>query len=80
MTHLTQEIRFARSHDGVRLAYASSGAGPTVIKTATWLSHLEYDWESPVWRHLLRPRGAPPRARHAPGAARWLRAWLPDAQ
>lgn len=54
MTRLTQEIRFARSHDGVRLAYASSGAGPTVIKTATWLSHLEYDWESPVWRHLLR--------------------------
>lgn len=54
MTRLTQQIRFARGHDGVRLAYASSGAGPTVIKAATWLSHLEYDWESPVWRHLLR--------------------------
>ena len=53
MGRLTQQIRFARSHDGVRLAYASSGAGPTVIKAATWLSHLEYDWESPVWRHLL---------------------------
>jgi pimeloyl-ACP methyl ester carboxylesterase/DNA-binding CsgD family transcriptional regulator len=53
MTRLTQQIRFARSHDGVRLAYASSGAGPTLIKAATWLSHLEYDWESPVWRHLL---------------------------
>ena len=48
-----QKIRFARSHDGVRLAWAGSGEGPTVVKAATWLSHLEYDWESPVWRHLL---------------------------
>jgi pimeloyl-ACP methyl ester carboxylesterase/DNA-binding CsgD family transcriptional regulator len=49
-----QQIRFARSHDGVRLAWASSGSGPTLIKAATWLSHLEYDWESPIWSHLLR--------------------------
>lgn len=49
----TQKIRFARSHDGVRLAWASSGQGWPLIKAATWLSHLEYDWESPVWQHLL---------------------------
>jgi pimeloyl-ACP methyl ester carboxylesterase/DNA-binding CsgD family transcriptional regulator len=49
----TQKIRFARSHDGVRLAWASSGQGWPLIKAATWLSHLEYDWESPVWKHLL---------------------------
>jgi pimeloyl-ACP methyl ester carboxylesterase/DNA-binding CsgD family transcriptional regulator len=50
-----QQIRFVRSADGVRLAYASSGAGaPLVVKAATWLSHLEFDWDSPVWRHLLR--------------------------
>ena len=49
----TQQIRFARSHDGVRLAWAASGAGPPLIKAATWLSHLEYDWQSPVWSHLL---------------------------
>jgi pimeloyl-ACP methyl ester carboxylesterase/DNA-binding CsgD family transcriptional regulator len=49
-----QQIRFARSHDGVRLAWAASGSGPTLIKAATWLSHLEYDWDSPVWSHLLR--------------------------
>ncbi|MBL0727282.1 alpha/beta fold hydrolase [Piscinibacter sp. HJYY11] len=51
---LSPQIRFARSHDGVRLAYSSTGSGPTLIKAATWLSHLEYDWESPVWSHLLR--------------------------
>ena len=54
MSAQKQQIRFARGHDGVRLAWASSGSGPPLIKAATWLSHLEYDWESPVWNHLLR--------------------------
>jgi pimeloyl-ACP methyl ester carboxylesterase/DNA-binding CsgD family transcriptional regulator len=58
MSPLTQQIRFARSHDGVRLAYASSGSGPPLIKAATWLSHLEYDWESPIWSHLLHALSA----------------------
>jgi len=50
-----QHIRFTRSQDGVRLAYATSGRGPrTIVKAATWLSHLEHDWDSPVWSHLLR--------------------------
>ena len=50
-----QHIRFTHSADGVRLAYAATGQGaPVVIKAATWLSHLEADWDSPVWRHLLR--------------------------
>jgi pimeloyl-ACP methyl ester carboxylesterase/DNA-binding CsgD family transcriptional regulator len=51
---IRQQIRFARSRDGVRLAYACSGHGePVVIKAATWLSHLKVDWDSPVWSHLL---------------------------
>jgi pimeloyl-ACP methyl ester carboxylesterase len=48
-----QEIRFATAGDGTRLAYATSGAGPPLVKAANWLSHLAYDWESPVWRHWL---------------------------
>ena len=48
-----QEIRFATASDGARLAYAISGAGPPLVKAANWLSHLAYDWESPVWRHWL---------------------------
>lgn len=47
-------VRFARSADGVQLAWASEGDGPLVIKTAHWLSHLQHDWESPVWSHWLR--------------------------
>lgn len=48
-----QEIRFCTTADGVRLAYATTGAGPPLVKAANWLSHLDYDWESPVWRHWL---------------------------
>lgn len=51
---LEQRIRFATSTDGVRIAYATSGTGPPLVKPANWLTHLEYDWESPVWRHWLR--------------------------
>ncbi|HET6619650.1 MAG TPA: alpha/beta fold hydrolase [Dongiaceae bacterium] len=49
-----QDIRFCLTSDGVRIAYATAGTGPPLVKTANWLNHLEYDWQSPVWRHLLR--------------------------
>jgi DNA-binding SARP family transcriptional activator/pimeloyl-ACP methyl ester carboxylesterase len=49
----TQDIRFCMTTDGVRIAFASAGNGPPLIKTANWLNHLEFDWHSPVWRHLL---------------------------
>jgi pimeloyl-ACP methyl ester carboxylesterase/DNA-binding CsgD family transcriptional regulator len=46
-----QTIRFTRSVDGARLAYAESGTGAPLVKAANWLSHLEFDWHSPIWRH-----------------------------
>jgi pimeloyl-ACP methyl ester carboxylesterase/DNA-binding winged helix-turn-helix (wHTH) protein len=49
----SQQIRFCTAPDGVRLAFAMSGSGPPLVKPANWLTHLEYDWESPVWRHWL---------------------------
>ncbi|HEU5171672.1 MAG TPA: alpha/beta hydrolase, partial [Gemmatimonadales bacterium] len=49
-----QQIRFCTSADGVRIAYATVGTGPPLVKAANWLSHLEFDWGSPVWRHWLR--------------------------
>ena len=49
-----QEIKYCRAFDGVRLAYAISGSGPILVKTANWMNHLEYDWESPIWRHVFR--------------------------
>jgi len=50
---LRQEIRFCHSSDGTRIAYATVGEGPPIVKAANWLTHLEYDWESPVWRHMF---------------------------
>ena len=49
-----QEIRFATSDDGVRIAYATVGEGPPLVKAPNWMHHLEYDWRSPVWRHLMQ--------------------------
>jgi pimeloyl-ACP methyl ester carboxylesterase/DNA-binding CsgD family transcriptional regulator len=38
----------------VQLAWAEAGTGPVLVKAANWLTHLEYEWESPVWRHWIR--------------------------
>jgi pimeloyl-ACP methyl ester carboxylesterase len=49
-----QTIRFCTSADGARIANATVGRGPPLVKAANWLNHLEFDWNSPVWRHWLR--------------------------
>jgi class 3 adenylate cyclase/pimeloyl-ACP methyl ester carboxylesterase len=51
--NLKQTIRYCKAADGVRLAYATVGSGPPVVRTAHWMGHLEYDWELPIFRHLL---------------------------
>jgi len=50
---LQQQIRFCKSVDGVRLSYATAGHGPPLVKASNWMSHLEFDWRSPVWRPFL---------------------------
>ena len=50
---MKQQIRLCKTHDGVRVAYATTGRGPPLVKVSNWLSHLELDWDSPVWRHWL---------------------------
>ena len=54
MKRAGQRIRFISASDGVRLAWAEAGSGPALVKAANWLTHLEYEWESPVWQHWLR--------------------------
>ncbi|MGL6044544.1 MAG: alpha/beta fold hydrolase [Sandaracinobacteroides sp.] len=51
---LPQRIGFATAADGVRIAWASVGEGPPLLKAANWLNHLEHDWASPIWAPLLR--------------------------
>jgi pimeloyl-ACP methyl ester carboxylesterase/DNA-binding winged helix-turn-helix (wHTH) protein len=48
-----QRMQFCTARDGARLAYARLGEGPPIVKAANWLSHLELDWQGPVWRHWL---------------------------
>ena len=49
-----QRIRFCAAPDGARLAFATVGEGPPLVKAANWLNHLELDWDSPVWSPLFR--------------------------
>ena len=53
-----QRVQLCTAADGVHLAYSVGGTGPTLVKAANWLSHLDYDWESPVWRHWWRELSA----------------------
>ena len=48
-----QEIRFCVTSDGVRLAWAGVGSGHPLVKAANWLNHLDYEWESPIWKHWI---------------------------
>lgn len=52
-SNVRQRIRYLQNSDGVHLAWAEAGAGPVLVKPANWLTHLEYDWQSPVWRHWM---------------------------
>lgn len=46
-----QAVRFVTARDGTRLAVATVGEGRPVVKAANWLTHVEHDWNSPIWRH-----------------------------
>jgi pimeloyl-ACP methyl ester carboxylesterase/DNA-binding winged helix-turn-helix (wHTH) protein len=52
-SELRQHIRYCRTIDGIRIAFAETGTGPAIVKAANWMSHLEYDLESPIWRHWI---------------------------
>jgi pimeloyl-ACP methyl ester carboxylesterase/DNA-binding CsgD family transcriptional regulator len=48
-----QHIRFCRSADGTRIAYATFGAGPPLLWVGHFARHLELDWSNPVWASWL---------------------------
>lgn len=54
MAAMKQAIRFLTTDDQVTLAWAEAGRGRPLIRASNWLTHLEYDWKSPVWRHWTR--------------------------
>jgi class 3 adenylate cyclase len=50
---MEQHVHYCTTADGANLAYATIGDGRPLVKVANWLSHLDADWRSPVWRHWL---------------------------
>ena len=46
-------VHFCRALDGTRLAFAKTGSGPPILRAAHRMSHLTFDWDSPIWRHLM---------------------------
>jgi len=55
---LSQSIRFCTSADGARIAVASCGRGEVILRAAHWLSHVDHDIESPIWRPWLHALSA----------------------
>jgi pimeloyl-ACP methyl ester carboxylesterase len=58
MAAFDQEIRFTRSADGTRLAYAVHGEGYPLVRAAHWLTNIGEDWQTPVWRPWFDALGA----------------------
>jgi pimeloyl-ACP methyl ester carboxylesterase/DNA-binding winged helix-turn-helix (wHTH) protein len=52
-----QEIRFCHAPDGARIAYATVGTGPPLLKAANWMTHLDLEWSTPIWSHWLHGLG-----------------------
>jgi class 3 adenylate cyclase/pimeloyl-ACP methyl ester carboxylesterase len=51
---MDQQVRFCRTTDGVRIAYATVGQGPAIVFPGSWVTHLELEWdEEPAWRAFL---------------------------
>jgi DNA-binding winged helix-turn-helix (wHTH) protein/pimeloyl-ACP methyl ester carboxylesterase len=87
---LSQQIRFCTAADGTRIAYATVGSGPPLVKAANWMTHLDFDWESPVWHHwfteLARDRTLVRYDQRGCGLSDWdvdafdLGAWVDDLE
>lgn len=54
MAELRQQIRFATAPDGVKIAFAESGSGPPLLRAGHWMTHLEWDGQTPLWSPLLQ--------------------------
>jgi DNA-binding winged helix-turn-helix (wHTH) protein len=52
-----QEVRFAGAPDGASIAWTRTGTGPPLLAAGHWLTHLEHDWQSPIWRPQLEALG-----------------------
>jgi len=50
---MKQHVRYVTTADGINVAWSELGRGLPLVKAATWLTHLQYDLQSPVWAHWI---------------------------
>lgn len=50
---MNQRIGYCTTRDGVRIAYATVGKGSPIVRTSHWMTHVQHDLKSPIWRHTL---------------------------
>jgi pimeloyl-ACP methyl ester carboxylesterase/DNA-binding CsgD family transcriptional regulator len=50
MASFAQDVRFTRSADGTCIAYAVHGSGFPLVRAAHWLTNIDRDWQTPMWR------------------------------
>jgi pimeloyl-ACP methyl ester carboxylesterase len=46
-----QQVRYAKTPDGISLAYSAIGEGYPLVMLPHWLSHIEADLKNPLFRH-----------------------------
>lgn len=49
MNRFDQQIRYASTPGGAKIAYATSGRGYPLVRAGHWMTHLQWDWQLPVW-------------------------------
>ena len=56
---VTHELRFTQVASGARIAWARSGrhGGPVLVRLGQWMTHVEHDLQSTIWRPWLEALG-----------------------
>lgn len=54
---MERQVRFCKTADGVRIAYATYGSGPPLVYVPGWISHIDLDWQIPAAREAAEGLG-----------------------
>lgn len=54
---MERQVRFCKTSDGVRIAYATYGSGPPLVYVPGWISHIDLDWQIPAAREAAERLG-----------------------
>lgn len=46
---MEQRIQYAKTADGVNIAYSAMGQGPPLVRVLGWFTHLQFEAKAPFW-------------------------------